>query len=69
MESVKERRICVKLCLKAGKPAESHNTLHEAYSNDASSQITTCERFKVLKMEHWWMTMSNVADLQPQDPY
>jgi hypothetical protein len=49
MESVGEHRICVKFYFKVGKPAaESHNTLHEAYSTDASSQITY-EQFKSFK--------------------
>jgi hypothetical protein len=47
MESVKEHRICVKFCFKVGKTAaETHNTLHETYGDDALSQTTTYEWFK-----------------------
>jgi hypothetical protein len=47
---VKEQRICVKLCFKVGKTApETHNMVHEAYSDDASSQTTTYKWFKHFK--------------------
>jgi hypothetical protein len=49
-ESVKDEKICVKSCLKVGeKAAETHNMLHDAYGNDASSQRTTYEWFKRFK--------------------
>jgi hypothetical protein len=42
MEGVKEQRICVKFCFKLGKTAaETHNTVRQAYSDDASSQTMT----------------------------
>jgi hypothetical protein len=49
IESVKEQRICVKLCFKVRKTAaETHNMLHEAYGNDAWRQLTyeSFEHFK-----------------------
>jgi hypothetical protein len=45
MESVKKQGICVEFCFKA----ETHNMLHEAYGDDASSQTTTYEWFKRFK--------------------
>jgi hypothetical protein len=42
MKSVKEQRICIKFCFKVGLTAvESHNMLHEVYSDDALSQTMT----------------------------
>jgi hypothetical protein len=47
MKSVKKQRICVKFCFKVGKrAAETHDMLHEAYSNDALSQTMTYEWLK-----------------------
>jgi hypothetical protein len=44
MESVRVQRICVKFCLKLGKTAvETHNMLHQDYSDDILSEVTTCE--------------------------
>jgi hypothetical protein len=42
MESVKEQRICVKVCSKVGKTAaEARIMLREAYGDDILSQMTT----------------------------
>jgi hypothetical protein len=44
MELVKEQRICVKFFFNVEKTAaETHNMLHEAYGDDASSQMMICE--------------------------
>jgi hypothetical protein len=58
MESVTEQRICVKFCF-------THNTLHEAYGDDAASQTVTSESFKLLKIELQWMA-NGLADHQHQ---
>jgi hypothetical protein len=41
MELVKEHRICVKFCFKAGKIAAETHMLREAYGNDTSSKEQT----------------------------
>jgi hypothetical protein len=42
----------VKFCFKLGKTApETHNMLHEAYSNDALNQTMIHEWFKYFKYE------------------
>jgi hypothetical protein len=47
MELLKEQIICVHFSFKVGKTAtETHNVLHEAYSDDALSQTMTHKWFK-----------------------
>jgi hypothetical protein len=47
MESVKEQRNCIKICVKVGKAAAgTHNVLREAYNGGALCQTTTFEWLK-----------------------
>jgi hypothetical protein len=43
MASTKRQRTCVKL---GKQPKGAHETLHEAYGNEALSTIMSCERHK-----------------------
>jgi hypothetical protein len=68
MDSVKEQRICIKLCFKVGKSAaQTNSVLHEGYSNSASSSMMNYKWF-VLKMEELNGTQCSLANLQFQDP-
>lgn len=52
----------LKFCFEVGETAaETHSMLYEACSDDASSQMTTCEWSKHFKN-------GGLADLQLQDP-
>jgi hypothetical protein len=70
MESVKEQRICVIFCFRVVKTvAQTHNMLHETYSDDALSQTMTYEGFTHFKNgristdENEWSGQFQLQDL------